>query len=185
MFSLVLLTALAPAAPEPAAPSGLPPDQAVAIIDSKGNLRITQASTPNGYGPETPEAEVAVLVKRGDEKVAVKVKTTSVILTTVELPANAVEAFTVDGKTIVAEKLATLLAKERTVLVALDGKKVDPFLLELYKEGTIVLVPPANTLGSGNGGPYYGAPYLDFRRFLTAQALRFPQFFRGSAIESS
>jgi hypothetical protein len=151
IFSLVLLTALAPAAPEPAAPSGLSPDQAVAIIDNKGNLRITQASTPCGYGAGSPAAEAAVLVKQGDEKVAIKVKTTRVILTTVELPALCVEAFTVDGKAIAAEKLATLLTKERTVLVALDGKKVDPFLLELYKEGTIVLVPPANTMGRGNG----------------------------------
>src|SRR5262249_35765784 len=124
-------------------------------IDAKGNLRITRASSPCGYGPET---ETAVLVKRGDEKVAVKVKHTSVILTTVELPASAVEAYTADGKPISAEKLATALAKERTVLVALDGRKVDPFLLQLYKDDAIVLVPPANTLGALQGGPGLYAP---------------------------
>ncbi len=46
----------------------------------------------------------------------------------------------------------------------MDGKKVDPFLLQLYKEGTTVLVPPANTLnmspgGYGDGGYYYAPPF--------------------------
>ena len=41
-------------------------------------------------------------------------------------------------------------------LIALDGKKVDPFHLQLYKEGTIVLVPPPNTLNLSHGG--YGGP---------------------------
>src|SRR5439155_20356652 len=64
-----------------------------------------------------------------------------------------VEAYSVDGKAISAETLTTLLAKERTVLVAVDGKKLDPFYLQLYKEGTIILVPPANTLNiPGQGG---------------------------------
>ena len=41
-------------------------------------------------------------------------------------------------------------------LVALDGKKVDPFHLQLYKDGTIVLVPPANTLNLGGYGGAIG-----------------------------
>ena len=81
------------------------------------------------------------------------------MVTTMELPANCVDAYTVDGKSLTVEKLATLLEKERTVLVALDGKKIDPFLLELYKEGTIVLVPPANTMNMGYGG--YGEPPVE------------------------
>jgi hypothetical protein len=157
MFSLVLLTVLAQPPAAPAAPRGAPPEQAVAIIDGEGNLRITQISFPCGYGngPGGSETETAVLVKRGAAKVPVKVKVNSLVLTTTELPANVVDAYTVDGKPITADKLAALLAKERTVLVSRDGKRIDPFHLDLYKEGTIVLVPPADTLQSA-GGPYEG-----------------------------
>ncbi len=160
MFTLVLLTALAPAAPEPA-PSGLSPEQGVAVIDAKGKLRLTCPSTVPAYpqgidgwrNPVGPDQERTVIVKRGEEKVPVKVKITTVTLTTLELPANAVEAFTVDGKRVAPEKLATLLEKERIVLIAVDGKKVDPFLLELYKEGTIVLVPPPGRWTSATPSP--------------------------------
>ena len=90
-------------------------------------------------------------------KEPVKVKVTSAIVTTMELAAKEVEAYNVDGKRISAETLASLLAKDRPVLLALDGKKVDPFQLQLYKEGTIVLVPPANTLNiGGSDGPGFG-----------------------------
>ena len=69
---------------------------------------------------------------------------------------------TADGRTVNAETLAKLLTKERPVLVARDGKKPDPFLLQLYKEDAIVLVLPANTLGGGYGGssilPYPRSP---------------------------
>src|SRR5262249_62103595 len=81
------------------------------------------------------------------------------MVTTAELPARNVEAYTADGRAINAEKLRTLLAKERTVLVAMDGKKLDPFHLQLYKDDTIVLVPPANTLNMGGYiGGYGGHP---------------------------
>jgi hypothetical protein len=158
-FSLILMTALAQPPAETAAPGGLPPEQAVAIIDGEGKLRITQVSFPCGYGAGASEAESAVLVKRGADKVPVKVKVNSLILTTTELPASVVDAYTVDGKPIAPDKLATMLAKERTVLVAKDGRKIDAFHLDLYKEGTIVLVPPANTLRAGAGAydsPNYG-----------------------------
>jgi hypothetical protein len=132
----------------------------LAKIDGKGNLTIT-AVTCACYGPTSQEHTVNADPK-GKEKVPVKVKTSSVIVTTAELLARHVEAYSVDGKAISAETLATLLAKERTVLVAMDGKKVNAFYLQLYKEGTIILVPPANTLNLGGaaggfvGG--YGVP---------------------------
>jgi hypothetical protein len=165
MYSLVLLTALAQPAP-PAPPSSTQPIQLLARID-KGNLTITTVTSLGsvdygnsgckGYAPATIPATVPATAP-------VKVKVTTVMVTTMELPAKDVEAYSVDGKKISAETLATLLAKDRPVLVATDGKKVDPFLLQLYKEGTIVLVPPANTLNmspgvGGPGGPSYSTPY--------------------------
>jgi hypothetical protein len=156
LVNLVLLTALAQPAAEPAAPGALPPEQAMAVIDAQGNLKITIVSCAC-YGPAEQEVEAAVPDKPGPDKAAakVKVKVTSVLVTTAELSAKAVEAYTADGASLGKEKLAELLARERTVLVATDGKKVDPFFLELYKEGTVVLVPPANVLGGG-ANPYSG-----------------------------
>jgi hypothetical protein len=151
MYSLLVLTALTHAAPEPPSPGGSPPEQVLAVINAKGKLTLVHVSCAC-YGPGGQENTVTVQAMKGREKVPVKVKVNSVMVLTAELPAEAVEAYTTDGKTISLEKLATLLEKEKTVLVAMDGKKVDPFYLQLYKEGTIVLVPPANTLNPGYGG---------------------------------
>jgi hypothetical protein len=161
LVSLVLSAALA-AAPEPAPPSGTPPQQAVAVIDGEGNLRITIA-TCNCFGPGVQEMPAEASEKTAGDKASVKVKISSVTLTTVELPAKAVDAYTADGTAIKKEKLSEMLAKERAVLVSLDGKKVDPFLLQLYKEGTIVLVPPANVVNGGGlyPGGFFGPPPVE------------------------
>ncbi len=163
MYGLIVLAALAQPEPEAAATGGLPPQQVLASIDGRGNLTITQVACycPGefmgpGYGAavELPEGEKA------PAKAKPKVKVTHLMVTMTELPVKDVQAFTAEGREIPAEKLATLLAKERPVLAALDGKKVDPFHLKLYKEDTIVLVPPPNTVGGAGGfGPWggYGA----------------------------
>jgi hypothetical protein len=156
MLNLVLLAALAPGAPEPApVPGGSPPEQMLARI-ADGKLTITHVGNAC-YGQTGVENSVVATETRGTEKVTVqaKVKVTTLMVTTAELPAKHVEAYTADGRPITPERLATLLAKEKAVLVSVDGKKVDPFLLQLYKDDTIVLVPPANAipLGGYTGGP--------------------------------
>jgi len=158
IHSLVLLAVLAQPVPEPDTSAGTAPVQALASIDDKGKMTITHVDC-NCYGPGSREMTVTAHETKGEKKVPVqaKVKLTSLVLTTAEIQAKFVEAYTVDGKAIAADKLATMLAKERAVIVALDGKKVDPFHLQLYKESTIVLVPPANTLNLGYGGGY-GVP---------------------------
>src|SRR5579883_1154108 len=171
MLSLVLMTALVPGADPTVAPGGQPPEQMLASIDSRGNLTLTHAVCVC-YGPGPHENTVTAHEMKDKDKVAVKVKvkTSSVMLTTAQLPVKYVQAYTIDGKTIPTEKLTTLLAKEKTVLVSLDGKKVDPFYLELYKEGTILLVPPANTItinmpgGFGGYGEAVPLPVPDDRK---------------------
>jgi hypothetical protein len=149
MFSLVLFAALAQPGQD-AAPGGEAPVQGLAVIDAKGKITITYVSC-NCYGPGMQDNTVTAHEIKGNEKVPVqvKVKVSSVMVMTAELPAKHVEAYTADGKAISAEKLAPMLQKEHTVLIAMDGKKVDPFYLQLYKEGTIVLVPPSGTFGMG------------------------------------
>lgn len=151
MYTLLALAVLAQP-PAPAAPGGAPPEQVLASIDGKGKLTLIHA-TCACYGPAAQETVVTAYETQGKDRVPVKakVKVSSVVVTTAEIPAKFVEAYTTDGKAIPADELAKLLAKDRTVLVAMDGKKLDPFYLQLYKEGTIVLVPPANTLGAGSG----------------------------------
>ncbi len=156
MYTLLALTVLAQA-PDPAA-SSAQPAQVLARIDARGNLTMTSVSpiepvAVGCYGFPPPLSVPG--------KAAVAVKVTRAVVITAELPAKSVTAYSVDGKAISAETLATLLAKDRTVLVALDGKKVDPFFLQLYKEGTIILVPPANTLPFGRGGAGHDAPQVE------------------------
>jgi hypothetical protein len=154
MYGLFWLAILAQPAPEPAAAGGLPPEQVLASIDARGNLTITQVAAACGGGLMGPIVFPALPAAEGEKapaKAKSKVKVTSLMVTVTEMPAKDVQAFTAEGRPISAERLATLLAKERAVLVALDGKKVDPFHLQLYKDDTIVLVPPANTVGGGGG----------------------------------
>jgi hypothetical protein len=156
MYSLVLLAALVPAAPEPDAPSGTPPVQMLASIDGSGKLTLTYVGC---YCDDLGVPEIVPPPPRGEDKAPAppKVKVKTVTVTTAELAAKHVQAYTADGRAVAADKLASLLAKERTVLLVLDGKKVDPFFLQLYKDDTLVLVPPAHTINVGFGG-YYGAP---------------------------
>ena len=163
MYSVILLAALAQPETKPAEPGGVPPTQMLARIDAKGNLKITSVTSIDyggcyGYGAPMPAPAPrdgrapAKAPEKAPDKVPVKVKVTQLIVMTAEMPAKDVKAYSATGKAITPETLASQLAKERPVLVALDGKKVDPFLLQLYKEDTIILVPPANTLGAGTGG---------------------------------
>src|SRR5579872_1990430 len=101
MYTLLVLTVLAQPQPPPAAPSGTPPEQVLASIDAKGKLTLTHVSC-NCYGSATQENTVTAHEIKGDDKVPVqvKVKVTSVSLTTVELPAKFVQAYTATGTTI-------------------------------------------------------------------------------------
>jgi hypothetical protein len=156
MYGLVILAVLGQPVAKPAA-GGIPPQQVLASIDTRGNLTITQVSSApmGGYlgAPMMPMPPMP-----GPEKTPAKpkVKVTHLTVTMTEMPAKDVRAYTVEGREISTENLSTMLARERPVLVALDGKKVDPFYLRLYKEDTIVLVPPANTMGGGGWGGGFG-----------------------------
>lgn len=155
MYSLFLLAALAQPAPEAAVAGGLPPEQALASIDAKGNVTITHISCicfPTGaqeaFAPALPPG-----VKAEEKaKPKAKVRVSTLTVTTAEVASKDIQAYTADGRPVAPEKLAELLSRERSVLVAVEGKKVDPFHLQLYKDDTLVLVPPANTITPGMGG---------------------------------
>jgi hypothetical protein len=156
MFSLVVFAALGQPPIEPALPGGMPPTQMLASMDAKGKLTLTWVATA---GAASYEQNVPVPTKKGTDKgpATAKVKLTHLMVTTAEMSAEHVEAVTAGGRPVSREQLATLLAKERAVLVVLDGKKVDPFYLRLYKEDALILVPPANALGGGGATSYSSA----------------------------
>jgi hypothetical protein len=154
MYTVILLTALAqPQGPSPHPQVGLPPLQGVARINAKGAIAIARVNSVTCSSSGDREVWLQAPAKKPGEKVMVKAKITRVMVSVVDLPAHIVVAYTADGKPIEPAKLAEMLAQERTVLIAMDGKKVDPFQLQLHKEDTIVLVPPANLEGL-QLGPY-------------------------------
>lgn len=120
---------------------GRAPIQVMAVIDGKGNLALTRVRPLGGFGPPAAMPEIELPPGKADKgPAAVPVKVTSLAVTTIELPAAAVDAQMAAGKPITTEQLAELLAKERPILVATDGKKIDAFHLRLYKDDTIVLI---------------------------------------------
>jgi hypothetical protein len=70
------------------------------------------------------------------------------------------QAYGVDGKKIETSSVAERLKKEIAVLVSADGQQVDPFHLQLIKEGTLVLVLPSEAvhLPPPTAAPTYSYP---------------------------
>jgi hypothetical protein len=59
-----------------------------------------------------------------------------------KMKAEGIRAYRADGKRVDAKMLPKLLAKQRGVLMSADGKKVDPFYLQIMKADTLVFVLP-------------------------------------------
>lgn len=131
-------------------PLGQPPTLSGASIDDKDILHLQDSAKKNF----DQEVEVMEKVKVGDaweeRKVKVKIKNTSFTVNKTSMPAMHVRAHDLNGKAIDAKALASRLRKFTMVLESIDGKNVDPYYLQLFKEGTIVLVPPM--LGHYGGG---------------------------------
>src|SRR5262245_22545487 len=99
MLNLLLCAALAqvPDGPMQSPSAGLPPLQGLAVIDAKGTLTIKRVSPVCGYGLGDQELWLKAPEKKDGDKVQVKAKVTRLMVTVIELPANVVEAHTVDG----------------------------------------------------------------------------------------
>jgi hypothetical protein len=118
-------------------PNSPPPDIAFARVDGDGRLFVRRMVT--AYQP----------VESHGERDGRPEKRTAYEETRVEgmqrWDAADVRAFGVDGKRLDAETLAGRLREETAILVSADGKDVDPFHLQLTKEGTVILVLPIVT----------------------------------------
>jgi hypothetical protein len=137
-------------------PNSPPPVTALARMTAENRLRVRIPTTV--YVPVT--SLVPALKSQGgfEPRTSYQVQTTE----RVEIHSAAdVEAFGTDGRRIPLRTLAKLLHDERPVLLSPDGQKVDPFYLQLMKEGTVILVLPAPELSAPRQAP---APALPIRR---------------------
>jgi hypothetical protein len=110
------------------------PLMVLARMTSENRLRVRMPTT--AYVPVTTYVPAP---KWEEPRTSYEVQTTERI----EIhPAADVEAFGMDGRRIPLKNLANLLRDERPVLLSANGRKVDPFYLQLIKEGTVILVLP-------------------------------------------
>jgi hypothetical protein len=112
----------------------VPPALGLAVVEKQGRvLRLCEfgcvyAPTDAGAGQNSEDrgpgyVPVAQLVER-----------------TLDLAQTPV--YTMDGKRVESKRLAELLPEQTPVVIARDGKMVDPFHLRVIKEGTLIVVPP-------------------------------------------
>jgi hypothetical protein len=148
MYHAVLVAALGaaatPAADPVARPNGPAPQMIAVKYDKEGAL--TAHFNRLSYKPET---RVAKQVADGKEvEVAYTTYVPVYVTEAIRYPAKDLKVFGLDGLPIDADKLPKLLAKETMVLISHDGRPVDSFYTQFFKEGTLVIVPPAPKLVS-------------------------------------
>lgn len=118
-------------------PPGIPPVTGLAVMAEGGRLlRLRELSCV--YVPVERPA------KPGEPGSAENVASYAPVTQLVELRLDAAQTpvYGMDGRRVDPKKLAELLRKETPVLIAKDGKMVDPFHLRLIKEGTLIVAPP-------------------------------------------
>jgi hypothetical protein len=133
----------APAPPEePVKPAeGPPPTQVIARMTGSGELEITQSVLVPGKHQE----ERTVIVNGQAVKQVVSATDYRTEQRTRRLSAEGVKITTAAGKEVDIKELSEKLSKPTIVLLAADGKKVDPFYLKIIKGDTLVIVAPMPT----------------------------------------
>jgi hypothetical protein len=137
----------ADAEPKNRLPKGPAPHTAFAVLDGEGRLVLRIPMSSCYYQPRTtyqqrPDGGVNGITSYelvGREQVML-------------LEMKNVRGFGTDGRRIETNAIAERLKKEIPVLVSANGQPVDPFHLQLIKEGTIVLVISEVLVLSANEG---------------------------------
>src|SRR5262249_53967256 len=135
-----------PAAPPVVAPApvgeqfGPAPLAALARVDANGRLVVRQPV--QYYAPVTKYARID-----GEEGVTPITRyETRTSLRTERYDLSRVRASRADGRWLNAEQLRGMLKEEAAVLVAADGREVNPFYLKVVKGETVVLRLPVSPL---------------------------------------
>jgi hypothetical protein len=126
----------------PAAEGGVWPDRpapqvAVAGVDDRGDFTV--AVPAYYYEPRTKR------VRNADSEEQ-NVTTYELVVTAQErrYPAADVEVYDTEGRRLTRKDAAGRLSKRKAVLLSADGREVDPFYLQVAREGTLVLVVKAD-----------------------------------------
>jgi hypothetical protein len=128
---------------------GLSPYTVLAMMGKDGSLHVRFRRPVTQY-----ETKTSTISKTGDGGAAGSIYYEPVqTFEWIENTATAVPAYDTAGKRIDAKQLAQLLEKETPVLVSADGKIVDPFHLQVVKEGTVILVPETPWYPPSTGQP--------------------------------
>jgi hypothetical protein len=132
---------VAPPVPPPVAsgtwPERPPPQVAVAGVDDRGGFIV--AVPAYYYEPRTRRVRNA----DGEEQ---NVTRYELVVEAQErrYPAADVEVYDTEGRRLTRKDAAGRLSKRKAVLVSADGREVDPFYLQVAREGTLVLVVKAD-----------------------------------------
>jgi RNA polymerase sigma factor (sigma-70 family) len=110
----------------------------VGVAFLQENNRRVVFRLPNGHRTITTYRLVERDNKKYYEPQTVQIPDEQVML----MDLSAVSVYDTAGKLVAARKVIELLKGETPVLVATDGKPVDPFYLNLVKEGTLIFVVP-------------------------------------------
>ncbi|MGV3485045.1 MAG: hypothetical protein ACO1RT_11565, partial [Planctomycetaceae bacterium] len=130
---------------EPAAPPSGPPPMPTRAIVQGGSLYRQQAT----FYPETRTRLVDADGQRREVEYTVMVPQ----LTIASTPKQGYRVYTVDGRPLTDDEVATTLAKETEVLLSVQGKLIDPRYRPLYlPKALVVYLKPEFAL------PGYGAP---------------------------
>jgi hypothetical protein len=113
-----------------------PPVTGLAVIDEQGRLRLSEVAAVMLPVEESVQRDA----HGGADFVTRYAAVTQITESLLDHAATPV--YGTDGKRIDAKKLPELLRKEIAVLIAKDGKMVDPFYLRLIKEGSLIVAPP-------------------------------------------
>jgi hypothetical protein len=138
LFAVLLASAVnAPAPPDEAIkpPQGLPPTQVIASVTKDGEFEITQTRLVPARHTEERTTAAGV-------KYTVQVVSYRPVQETRRIKGEGVKVYTTAGKEVSPKDVPDKLRKPAIVLLAADGKKVDPFYLKIIKSDTLVLVAP-------------------------------------------
>jgi hypothetical protein len=141
MFSSLLgmLTIAVPAPDTPAPALGQPPKVMAVALEKDGRPFLKAVRTE--YRKEKRAATVnmgGVLVTQ-EYEVAVPI----FLEIKVHLDDDSVQVIGADGKRVPAAQIGKLFMRPGPVLVSSDGKAVDPFYLQLLRDGGVCVIAPA------------------------------------------
>jgi hypothetical protein len=140
LLSVALAAVSAPAPAEEAIkpPQGLPPTQVIASVNKNGEFEIVQTVLV----PETRSEERTVTIDGRAVKQVVQVTANRPEQRKFQVKGEGVKVYTAAGKEVDAKDVPDKLKSPTIVLLAADGKMVDPFYLKLIKPEALVIVAP-------------------------------------------